>query len=89
MKKIYRILLGVFLGELAILVVLNRLNIVIQSFLGKTLVIACVLLPILILLHLVGKDDAISNGKRTFAKIVFWVLIACYVLAGFAELAMK
>ena len=75
MKKIYKVLLGLFGIEWIYVIVLSEANVQITSFLGKTVGIILFFAPIVVLLYLTSKDEEISAGKRKMAKLflVFWI----------------
>lgn len=81
MKKVYRVLLGILLIEFGILFVLNKMNVVVQSFIGKSIGAIICLLPLLILLFLLGHDSELSKKKRVLSIIAFWYITFVYLLA--------
>ena len=85
MKKLYKILLIIFLAEILILnivpkTIANSLNTIVVAiivFLG--------FLPLITLLILVGKDQQISKTKRCIAKVACAFIVFCFVGATIAK----
>lgn len=46
----------------------------------------CFFLPVEVLLHIAGKDEKFSDGKRKCCKFLFWFIIVCYLAGGIATI---
>ncbi len=64
---------------------MNELDIHIQSWLGNTIGTLLFLMPLLVLLYLLKKDEDISKEYRIIAKIIFWFMIICLLGGGIGE----
>lgn len=85
-KKSYKILLSVVLLEFLILLIVNKMNITVRSWIGNALGAAICLLPIQVLLFLMSNNEKLTDNKRKCLKLVFWFINICYVLGGIATL---
>jgi hypothetical protein len=86
MKRQYKYVLFVIIGEILILSILKEYNVEIQSWIGHAIGTFVVLLPIQILLFLASEDDRLSKGSRKCFRILFWYIIICYILGGIVTL---
>lgn len=85
MKNKYKIIFILFILEYACLSFMNKLDIHIKSWLGNALGVLFFLAPLLILLHLLKKDEDISMKIRVLSKFFFWFLIFCYIAGGIGK----
>lgn len=85
MKKQYKILLIIFLIEICIVSVMDRLNIQVQSWIGNMVGVFAIMSPIVILLFFMSKDEKFSKTAKLFFKIGYWFIIICYLLGGIAK----
>lgn len=81
MKKEYKLLIRIFLVEFIGVLIMSELGISVHSWTGNAIGVLLLLGPILILLHLLSKDNNISENYRSLSKMAFWYLLICY-LAG-------
>ena len=85
-KKRYIILLSVVFSEIIIISALDKMNIKAESFVENAAGLFLFFLPLQILLFLLSKDKNISERKRVFAAIVFWLIIVCYIAGAITTL---
>ncbi len=89
MKKHYKILSIIVLIEFIIIFIMRQNNVKIESFIGSALGVLVFFLPIQIMLFLLSRDTDASNGKRVFAKIMFWFINLCYICTVIAGICVK
>lgn len=86
LKKIYKLLFALIGLNFLIVCVLSSNNIVINSWIGNAAGSFLFFLPVEVLLHIAGKDEKFSDGKRKCCKFLFWFIIVCYLAGGIATL---
>lgn len=86
MKKQYKILLSVCAIEFF---VLNKLNFSAQTWMGNAIGSFLVLLPIQALLLMAGRDKDVGEIKRICFKLIFFLIIAIYLIAGLVTLVYE
>lgn len=89
MKRKYKLLLNVLGIEYFIVIILSKLNIKVQSWIGNAIGSFVFLLPVQILLFMLGRDEDLSNEKRMCFKIAFWFINICYLAGGVASLVWE
>lgn len=85
MKKVYKVILVLFLLEYLCLSLMNKLDIHIHSWIGNAIGALLFLSPLLILLYLLKKDEDISKKYRIIAKFFFWFLVFCFFAGGIGK----
>ena len=85
-KRCYRVLLLICLVEVLIVLIMNKNNIRVNSWVGNAIGAFIFLLPIQFLFFLLSKDEKFSKRIRVFFKIMFYFIISCYLLGGVAKL---
>lgn len=86
MRKQYKLLIYIFIIEFFVVLLLNEVNIKIQSWAGNAAGTLIFLLPIQILLFMLGRDERINRNKRRCFKIAFYFISICYLLGGIVTL---
>lgn len=86
MKKTYSVLLSVFAVEFLLVCILGQNNIKLDSWIGGIIGLLIFMLPLLILLFLLSKDNAIPKNKQLLCKIVFWLILISAVSGAIATL---
>lgn len=82
MKKEYKILILIFIIEFICASVLSELGVSVHSWLGNTIGVLVGFGPLLILFHLLSKDNNVSEKKRMLSKIAFGFIIFCYLVGA-------
>lgn len=82
MKKKYKIIVILLSLEYFCLSFMNEIDIHIKSWIGNALGALFFLVPLLLLLYLLKKDEDISMKFRILAKFLFWFFIICYIAGG-------
>lgn len=85
MKKVYKRIGVLLVLEYFCLSLMNKLDIHIQSWVGNAVGALLFLMPILLLLYFLKKDEDVSRIYRVIAKIFFWFLIFCYIAGGIGK----
>lgn len=62
---------------------------ILQSWIANALGSGFILLPILMILYNLGKDEKLNNNLQNLCKIVFYFFIVCYILGGIASIIWK
>lgn len=85
MQKKYKISLLIIGIEYLILYFWNKMGWWrIQTWIGNAIGTLIFLLPILGLLFMLGRDQAITPQKRMWCKVLFYFFIVCYIAGGIA-----
>lgn len=85
MKNKYKIILILLILEYFCLLLMNKLNIKIQSWIGNAVGTLLFLTPLLILLYILKKDEDIPVKFRILAKFFFWFLVFCFIAGGIGK----
>lgn len=80
MKREYKALLRLWLAEFVVVFFLDKAGVQIQSLLINAICALLFLLPIVILLVLMSKDESFSAKKQMLFKMLYVFIIFCYVL---------
>lgn len=86
MKKQYKILLSVCAIEFF---VLNKLNFSVQTWMGNAIGSFLFLLPIQALLLMAGRDKDVGEIKRICFKLIFFLIIAIYLIGALVTLVYE
>ena len=89
MKKQYKILLSVCAIEFFVLFILNKLNFSAQTWMGNGIGLILFLLPIQALLLMAGRDKDVGEIKRICFKLIFFLIIAIYLIAALVSLVYE
>lgn len=89
MKKNYKLWICIFLIEILIVKILKNMGIFFESWLANAVGSGFILLPILMILYNLGKDEKLNNNLQNLCKIVFCFFIVCYILGGIASIIWK
>lgn len=77
MKKCIKYIIFI---EIVVLIVLSKLEISAEGFAQNAIGLFLALMPIWILLYTVFHDTSNSASKRLFCRLLFWFLVACYIV---------
>lgn len=80
MKREYKALICFWLAEFFVVYFLDRAGVRLQSLLLNAICALLFLLPIVILLVLMSKDECFSVKKQMLFKMLYAFIIFCYVL---------
>lgn len=86
MKKKYKVLLMIVVVELLILRIMSIMKVKVTSWLLNALGLLAVLVPILLILYFVQKEDKVRPWVKLVCKILFWFIAITYVMAGTVDL---
>lgn len=82
MKRKYKIVIGFIVVEFLCVSLLKSRNVHIEGWLMNALGTLIFFSPIEYLLFSISKDTAFSKNKRIIAKVFFYYIIICYIIAG-------
>jgi len=72
--------------EFLVVCILGQNNIKLDSWIGGIIGLLIFMLPLLILLFLLSKDNAIPKNKQLLCKIGFWIILISSVSGVIATL---
>ena len=75
-----KLLIQIVVVEIIALFLLNKSNIVIDSWIGKTLGMFVVILPIIVLLFRLSKDENKPSNNKTLYRVLLIFIVVCYLL---------
>ena len=89
MKKIYRILIGVFVAEIVFFSFLSESGLKVEFWIGNFIGLFICLLPIEIMLIMMCRDKSFSKRKKILCKAIFLFINICYILSAVVDLFGK
>lgn len=85
MRRKYKIITCILLIEFLFLSMLNRTNVSIDTWAFSSISVFVLCIPLLVLFHMLSKDEKMSKKTRLLSKVVFWFVIFCYIVGGIGK----
>ena len=85
MKIRYKIIIFAFVIECFCILIMDKMNIYVQSWIGNAIGTLVFLVPLVLLFHFLSKDMDVKKKYRVVAKILFYFFIACYLMGGIGK----
>ena len=89
MKKKYKILIGIIVAEFVLIEILSVCNVKIDAFPLNLIGAVIFVIPMLIMLFHLSREESFSKRKRIVFKVLFWHFTVCVIAASIGGILIE